>query len=50
MKGIYQQTKLYKEKWRESNKDKYNEYQKAYMKRKYIMDKIRKEFFNILLN
>jgi len=49
MPRSYKQNKIYYEKWRESNKEKYNEYQRALMKRKYIMDKIKKEFFAILL-
>jgi hypothetical protein len=35
-------------KWRENNKEEYNEYQKAYMRRKYIMNKAIKELLAIL--
>ena len=49
MKGRYPKVKTSIISWRESNKEKYNEYQRALMKRKYIMDKIKKEFFAILL-
>ena len=45
----YNQNKVYNAKWRQNNKQKYNEYLKAYMKRKYIMDKAKKELFAILL-
>ena len=36
-------------KWRENNKDAYNEYQRALMKRIYILKKARIELFAILL-
>jgi len=49
MKGRYPKVKTSIISWRESNKQEYNNYLKAYMKRKYIMDKIKKEFLAILL-
>jgi hypothetical protein len=50
MRGRYPQVKTSIIKWRDENKDKYNEYQRAIMKRKYIMQKAQKELFAILLD
>lgn len=46
----YKLNKVHNEKWRESNKEKYNEYLRTYMKRKYILQKAKKELFAILLD
>jgi chromosome segregation and condensation protein ScpB len=46
----YKQNKIHNEKWRESNKDKYNDYMKAYMKRIYILKKAKMELLAILLD
>ena len=45
----YKQNKVHNYKWRESNKDKYNEYQRAFMMRKRILEKAKMELFAILL-
>jgi hypothetical protein len=46
----YKQNKVHNEKWREANKEKYNEYQRALMKRKRIMLQAKMELFAILLD
>lgn len=48
MPGRYSKVKTSIMKWREDNKDAYNEYQRALMKRKYIMKKAIMELFAIL--
>jgi len=44
----YNQNKTHNSKWRESNKNKYNEYQRAYMQKKRLMEQARMELFAIL--
>lgn len=48
MPSRYPKVKTSIMKWREENKDTYNEYQRAYMKRKYILEKAKMELFAIL--
>jgi chromosome segregation and condensation protein ScpB len=45
----YLYNKPYDEKWRKNNKQKYNEYQRAFMRQKYHFQKARMEFLAILL-
>jgi hypothetical protein len=44
----YIQNKIHNKKWRENNKEAYNEYQKVLMRRRYIMKKAIMELFAIL--
>ena len=46
----YRQNKIHNDKWRENNKQKYNEYLRAYMKRKRTMELAKMELFAILLD
>lgn len=46
----YSYNKTYDEKWRKNNKEKYNEYQRAFMKQKYLFQKVRMEYMAILLD
>lgn len=48
MKGRYASVKSSIMKWRDENKEAYKEYQRALMKRKYIMEKAKMELFAIL--
>jgi hypothetical protein len=48
MPGRYNKVKTSIMKWRENNKENYNEYQRALMKRKYIMEKAKMELLAIL--
>jgi len=50
MKGRYSKVKTSIISWRETNKQEYNDYLKAYMKRKYHFKLAQKEFLAILLN
>jgi hypothetical protein len=45
----YLYNKSYDEKWRKNNKEKYDEYRRAWMKRNYHFQKARMEFLSILL-
>ena len=49
MPGRYNKVKTSIMKWRENNKENYNEYKAAWAKRKYIMEKAKMELFAILL-
>lgn len=44
----YNQNKVHNDKWRENNKNKYNEYQRTYMQRKRLMKQVIMELFAIL--
>ena len=45
----YKQNKLHNEKWRKNNKQKFQEYQRAWIQRKRLFNKIKMEFLSILL-
>ena len=46
----YSYNKPYDEKWRKNNKEKYNEYYRAWIQRKRLFNKIKMEFLTILLD
>lgn len=50
MKGRYASVKQSIMKWRDENKQEYNEYKAAWAKRKYILDKAKMELLAILLD